>query len=302
MLRLRVPLSEAGLSPTTGQEQRALTLWRAGIAALVVSIGAGMTSNLLFLAAFQFRLDMFLEPTLILGSGAISAELLRWAAVLDLLGYYLATAVLAYVLWRQLRPRNPLIADLSTLAAVGYALAGGLGAAVLAMVVPMLMHIYTDTTAAGQTVIAAQFATVLQVVWRSIWQFLDAILLAAWWLGIGRLLRQDHPRLSRLSLILAAGRRSRWRRQRRGAKSRARCSARHALPALDRMVDLAACGIRARITSSFPRFPDVTTVRLPRDSYAAGRAAATSGIGTPALGGGSIMRLPGFCVAAPNGL
>ena len=99
-----------------------------------------MTSNVLFLAAFQFRLDMFLEPTLILGSGAISAELLRWAAVLDLFGYYLATAVLAYVLWRQLRPRNPLIADLSTLAAVGYALAGGLGAAVLAMVAPMLMN------------------------------------------------------------------------------------------------------------------------------------------------------------------
>jgi hypothetical protein len=43
-----------------------------------------------------------------------SGELLRWAAVLDLLGYYLATAVLAYVLWRHLRPRNPLIADLST--------------------------------------------------------------------------------------------------------------------------------------------------------------------------------------------
>ena len=191
------------MSPTTGEEQSALALRRAGIAALVVSISAGMTSNLLFLAAFQFRLDMFLEPTLILGSGAISAELLRWAAVLDLFGYYLATAVLAYVLWRQLRPRNPLVADLSTLAAVGYALAGGLGAAVLAMVAPMLMHTYTDTTAAGQALIAAQFATVLQVVWRSIWQFLDAILLAAWWLGIGRLLRQDHLRLSRLSLILA---------------------------------------------------------------------------------------------------
>jgi hypothetical protein len=52
--------------------------------------------------------------------------------------------------------------------------------------------------------IAVQFATVLQVVWRPIWQFLDAILLAAWWLGIGLLLRQDHPRLSRLSLVLAA--------------------------------------------------------------------------------------------------
>jgi hypothetical protein len=32
---------------------------------------------------------------------------------------------------------------------------------------------------AGQALIAAQFATVLQVVWRAIWQFLDAILLAA---------------------------------------------------------------------------------------------------------------------------
>jgi hypothetical protein len=163
-----------------------------------------MISNLLFLAAFQFRLDRFLEPTLIIGAGAIPAELLRWAAVLDLFGYYLATAVLAYVLWRQLRPRNPLIADLSTTAAVGYALAGGVGAAVIAMVAPTLMHAYTDATAAGQVLIAAQFATVLQVVWRAIWQFLDAILLAAWWLGIGRLLHQDHLRLSRLSLALAA--------------------------------------------------------------------------------------------------
>ena len=82
-----------------------MILRRVGIAALVVSISVGLTSNLLFLAAFQFRLDRFLEPTLILASGAIRAELLRWAAVLDLFGYYLATAVLAYVLWRQLRPR-----------------------------------------------------------------------------------------------------------------------------------------------------------------------------------------------------
>jgi hypothetical protein len=57
-----------------------------------------MISNLLFLAAFQFRLD-------ILGADAHpcfghDTELLRWAAVLNLFGYYLATAVLAYVLWR----------------------------------------------------------------------------------------------------------------------------------------------------------------------------------------------------------
>jgi hypothetical protein len=229
-------------------------LRRTGIAALVVSLSAGMISNLLFLAAFQFRLDRFLEPTLILGSGAISAELLRWAAVLDLFGYYLATAVLAYMLWRHLRPRNPLIADLSTMAAVGYALAGGVGAAALAMVAPMLMHVYTDAAAAGQALIATQFATALQVVWRSIWQFLDAILLAVWWLGIGWLLRSDHLRLSRLSLLLApataAGAAANV-----GAKSRTRCSARRALHALDRVVDFAPGGICAPIMSSFHHFP-----------------------------------------------
>jgi hypothetical protein len=71
------------------------------------------------------------------------------------------------------------------------------------MVAPMLMHAYTDATAAGQALIAAQFATVFQVVKRAIWQFLDAILLAAWWIGIGRLICQDHLRLSRLSPVLA---------------------------------------------------------------------------------------------------
>ena len=183
----------------------ALTLRRTGIGALLVSIIAGMTSNLLFLAAFRFRLDWFLEPTRVLAAGAGSAELLRWAAVLDLLGYYLATAVLAYILWRHLRPRNPLVADLSTIAAVGYAVAGGAGAAVLAMVAPMLMHDFSSGAAADQTVIAAQFKTLVEVVFRAIWQFLDAILLAAWWLGIGWLVRRDRPLLSRLSMVLAVG-------------------------------------------------------------------------------------------------
>ena len=68
------------------------------------------------------------------------------------------------------RPRNPFIADLSTLAAVGYALAGGVGAAILAMVAPKLMQAYTAAAPAGQALIAAQLATVLHIDWRSIWQ------------------------------------------------------------------------------------------------------------------------------------
>jgi hypothetical protein len=181
-----------------------LTARTAGIAALSVSLAVGMTSNLLFLAAFQFRLDWFREPRRILGGGATSAELLRWASVLDLIGYYLATAVLAYVLWHWLRPRSRLTADLSALAAVGYVLAGGIGASVLAMVGPMLMHSYAEAAAEDQAVIAGQFAVLFELVWRGIWQLLDGILLAGWWLGIGLLVRADRPGLSRLSLALAA--------------------------------------------------------------------------------------------------
>jgi hypothetical protein len=182
-----------------------VTLRTIAIAALLVSLGVGMASNILFLTAFQFRMDWFFEPTGILGAGATSAGLLRWAAVLDLFGYYLATAVLAYVLWRILRRRNPAVADLATVAAIGYALIGGAGAAVLAIVGPMLMNAYaTATSPAEQEVIAAQFAVLLEVVWRAIWQFLDGILMAAWWLGIGILVRTDHAGLSRLSYALAA--------------------------------------------------------------------------------------------------
>jgi hypothetical protein len=178
-------------------------LRRTGIAALLVSITAGITSTVLFAAAYQFRPDLQ-EPTRLVAAGPTSAELLRWAAVLDLFSFYLATAVLAYVLWRQLRPRNPVIADLSTLAAVGYALAGGAGAAVIAVFGSGLMHDYTDAAATEQVVITAQFATLMEVVMRSIWQFLDGILIGVWWLGIGLLLRPDRPRLSVLSLVLAA--------------------------------------------------------------------------------------------------
>jgi hypothetical protein len=177
-------LLEAGLSPTTGPDESALVLRRAGIAALLVSISAGMTSNVLFAAAYQVR--PVIQPTRIVAAGATSAELLRWAAVLDMFGYYLATAVLAYVLWRQLRLRNPVIADLTTLAGVGFALAGGAGAAVLAVFGSSLMHDYIDAAATEQVVIAAQFATLMAVVMRSIWQFLDGILIGVWWVGGNR--------------------------------------------------------------------------------------------------------------------
>ena len=67
--------------------------------------------------------------------------------------------------------RSPLVAELAAMAAVGYALAGGAGAAALATTGPALMHEYAAAASTHQTLIAAQFTILVVVVWRGIWQF-----------------------------------------------------------------------------------------------------------------------------------
>lgn len=169
--------------------------------AVAIFIVVGMISIVLFLVAFQFRAEWFREPALLVAAGPTSAELLRFAAAADLLSYYLPIGVVAYVVWRVLRPRAPLIADLSTLAAFGYVLAGGAGASMLAIVGSMLMHAHAGP-GADQAAIATAFGTLTEVVFRAIWQFLDAFLLGGWWIGIGLLTRTEQPRFALLSLVL----------------------------------------------------------------------------------------------------
>jgi hypothetical protein len=173
------------------------------LGALGVHLVLGMISLVLFLAAFQFRMDWFADPAQLISAGPTSAELLRWAAAADLLSYYLPIGVIAYVLWRTLRSRSPLVADLSSLGAGAYVVAGGIGAALLAIVGPMLMHDYA-APGADQASLAIAFSVLTEVVYHAVWQFLDPLLLATWWLGFGLLIRIDQPRMAVLSFALAA--------------------------------------------------------------------------------------------------
>jgi hypothetical protein len=179
-----------------------MTLRRAAISALLVFFGIGTLAGVLFLAAFQLRVEWFVDPSAMVGAGPESAELLRWGAIADLFGYYLATGVVAYVVGAALRPLGRTLADLATLSAFGYVLAGGAAAASLAFVGPLLMHQY----AAGEdrAAVAVAFGVLAEVVFSAIWQFLDAWLLAGWWLGIGLLVRRLQPAFARLSLALSA--------------------------------------------------------------------------------------------------
>jgi hypothetical protein len=178
-----------------------VTLRLAAITALVVTVVLGMISNLLFLWAFEFRLDWFIDPAQLLAAGPASAALLRWAAVTDLLSYYLPTAVVALALWHVLRPRSPALADLATLGALGYVMAGSIAAVALATAGPFLLEA-TAAPGADQASIATAFAVLMEVVWNGVWQLLDPILVGAWMLGLGLLMRADQPAFARLSFAL----------------------------------------------------------------------------------------------------
>lgn len=178
-----------------------LTLRGATVGALIVTVALGVVSDLLFVAALQFRPDWFADPALLVAGGSRSAELLKWAALADLFSYYLPTAVVALALWAALRGRRPILAFGAMLAALGYVLAGSIGAASLAMVGPTLIREYAQP-GAEQAAIAATFGLLTEVVFRAVWQLLDGVFIAVWMIGIGLLMRTDQPAFARLAWAL----------------------------------------------------------------------------------------------------
>jgi hypothetical protein len=178
------------------------TLRHATVAALSLHVGLGTVSTLLFLAAFQLRADWFADPVRVVEGGAASAALLRWGSVTDLFSYYLPMGLVAVALWFALRRRGQALALIGLLGALGYALLGGAGASVLALVGAPLIEAYGGA-GADQAAIRATFAALVGVVFRAIWQFLDAILLSVWMASVGVLLATDHASVARLSLTLA---------------------------------------------------------------------------------------------------
>lgn len=188
---------------TARWREHRLGIRQAAISALVVTVVLGSVSDTLFLAAFQFRPDWFADPARLVQGGSGSAELLRWAALTDLCSYYLPTTVVAFTLWAVLRGRGPMLAAGATLAALGYVLAGSIGAASLAMAGPALIRDY-GVPGADKTAIDLLFSSLVVVVFRAIWQLLDGILIGGWMIGTGWLIRSRQPGFGRLSLTLGA--------------------------------------------------------------------------------------------------
>jgi hypothetical protein len=171
------------------------------VGALALAVTLGIASDLLFLVAFDGRLDRLTDPALAVNGDSASADALRWAALADLFSYYLPTAVIALAVWAVLRHRAPMLATVSLVGAIGYVIAGSIGAASLAMAGPSLMRAYAQP-GADQAAIGVAFGLLVTMVFQGIWQLLDGVLIATWLIGIGLLVRAEQPGFARLAWML----------------------------------------------------------------------------------------------------
>jgi hypothetical protein len=165
-------------------------LGRLAAASTFLAVVIGAVSGFLFLAAADFHPDRLLEPVRMLGSGSSSAELLRWGALTDMLGYYILLIPLFLSVGENLRRARGPIADLPTVGGLMYSLMGGATAVVLAFAAPPILDAYREAEPGAQAGLAFAFTELTDVAYKGVWQTLDAILVGSWALGTGLLIRK----------------------------------------------------------------------------------------------------------------
>ena len=95
--------------------------------------------------------------------------------------------------------------DLYTAGGLAYVLVGAIGAVTLATLVPLLASDHAAATGAAREAAAAALIATVTWVTRGLWQTLEPIPMAVWFLGIGLLLARERQRwLGGASLVLGA--------------------------------------------------------------------------------------------------
>ncbi len=154
----------------------------------------GVISGSLFVAAADFHVDRILVPTEMLGASSSEAELFRWAALTDMLSYYLLLIPLFIAVGRMLRPAAGVV-DVATVAGLMYSIMGAATAVVLAFAVPPLLEAHEAADPASREGVASAFKVLTDVTYRGVWQTLDPILVGVWAFGTGVVLRHLRPPL-----------------------------------------------------------------------------------------------------------
>lgn len=175
----------------------------AGICALL-SAPIGFLSLIAVLAAADWDAEIFDTPTTLLAQGSSAADGVRWAMVLDLIGYYALMVPALLALRAHLAPRRPDLARLSATSGLAYLITGAVGAVVLAVTWPLALEQIGGADPAQAAGITASFEAITEAVVSGLWNLFGSAAAAVWLLVTARLVWPDRRGFAVLSVVVGA--------------------------------------------------------------------------------------------------
>jgi hypothetical protein len=172
----------------------------------ILSIIGGITalaSILLTVAGSNFNTEVFDNPRLLLGATNLNVSLLKWSMIADMFGYYLLLVPVVFYYQDYLKTKTSW-SYLISWCGSSYALAGAIGAAILAIVWPAAIVEYPIATHAQQEIILRNFDLTGQIVYQGIWNTLEMFLAGIFWLGLGLVIKKESPAFGWVTIVLGA--------------------------------------------------------------------------------------------------
>jgi len=176
-------------------------------ATAVVTIAAGvmsLASLIVGLSGADFDFEAVSEAATFIALGTDAVAPVRWGLWLSMLGSYLLLVPVALHLLRWLRQDDPVVADLAAVAAGFYILLGAAGASVLASTLPDLIQDYAAADAAMRAGLLNDFDLARRIGEDGLQGVVQNVAGAAWFLGMGFLLRRHQPALGVAAIAVGA--------------------------------------------------------------------------------------------------
>lgn len=168
-----------------------VTLTSGVLAAVCILVGA---------YAVEYNFEAFSDPTLLL-QYAHNHQAAYWFLILDMAGYYLLLLPVIFYLHQQYKFRSPWVPLLS-FSGLAYVLIGAIGAAMLAATWPELMQHYAAAPKEDQYTVSLMFNVITDLVTKGLWNILEVLFAATWWIGFGILLYRELKTIGLLSIMV----------------------------------------------------------------------------------------------------
>jgi hypothetical protein len=183
-------------------ESRQFDRFAAGLALVAAPIA--WASLVLGLAAAGWEGEALGDAAAILGLGPGAAPLLRLSYACSMFGSYLLLMPLALALHARLRAEHPAFSRWYTMCGLGFLALGAAGAAMLGAVWPELIRSYATAAPDARPAYLVAFQTATRLAQEGLQGIIQDAAGAAWWIGLGLLLRRSARGLGLFSLILGA--------------------------------------------------------------------------------------------------